>query len=226
MTNKIVPSYEMLQKGQEDSFAYIKFFATARINNFTLELCGGNSLSLQNYQILVNAANENLILGGGIAGEIRNRAGNEVEEECKAFLLQNNLTHLESGQICTTLTYNLKNFAYIFHTVGPRVENNRVTDQNKLDLFNSVQACISHAIQNNLNSIVIPAISCGIFGYPLKEAVEIHYNALFSQANSFPLNEFRVCFCLFKKVELREFYEHLRNKFTSFDSVQFFEDNA
>ena len=216
---------EERQKGDQEAIIELKQFATARINNFTLELIGGSSLLLQGYPILVNAANENLVLGSGIAGEIRQRAGEQVQIECQNFLRENKISKIPSGFMCWTGAYNLTNFTYIFHTVGPTVQNNQVTDQNKLDLFNSIQVCIYQAIQLGLYSIVIPGISCGIFGYPVKEATEGHYSALFYMANNYPEVQFRVCFCLYKKPELREFYNFLREKFTSFDSVHFYEDN-
>ena len=112
---------------------------------------------------IVNAANCTLLGGGGVDGAIHAAAGPELLEECKA------LNGCKTGQAKLTNGYNLL-AKYIIHTVGPVYSN---SESDKTDLANCYTNSLQLAKENNIKSIAFPAISTGIYGYPIKEATKI-----------------------------------------------------
>jgi len=112
---------------------------------------------------IVNAANNSLLGGGGVDGAIHRAAGPELLAECRT------IGGCPTGEARITGGYNL--FArHVIHTVGP-VYSGKPQDSRLLTqcYLNSLKLAADH----NVKSIAFPAISCGIYGYPIKNACRI-----------------------------------------------------
>ncbi|MCP5420832.1 MAG: O-acetyl-ADP-ribose deacetylase [Gammaproteobacteria bacterium] len=113
---------------------------------------------------IVNAANRSLAPGGGVCGAIHAAAGRELEIECRS------LHGCETGQAKITRGYGLP-ARYVIHAVGPVWQGG---DENEPALL---AACYRHslelAVRHELKTIAFPAISTGIFGYPLAQAADV-----------------------------------------------------
>lgn len=117
-----------------------------------------------NVDAIVNAANKTLLGGGGVDGAIHRKAGKELLEECKT------LNGCEVGNSKITKGYNLPS-KFVIHTVGPVYSNGK---RNEDELLKSCyETALSLAIQNNIKTIAFPAISCGIYRFPIDKAAKI-----------------------------------------------------
>lgn len=124
-----------------------------------------NDITNMNTDVIVNAANSKLLMGGGVCGAIFRAAGEkELQKECEK------IKHCPVGQAVITKAYNLK-AKYIIHTVGPIYKDGNSNEGKFLE--SAYVTSLKLAKDYNLKSIAFPLISSGIYGYPKKEALNI-----------------------------------------------------
>ncbi len=136
---------------------------------------------------IVNAANEWLLAGGGVDGAIHHAAGDELQAEC------DQLGGCKIGQAKITKGYRLPVRA-IIHTVGP-VWNGGSKQEAEL-LTACYQNSLELAAKHQLETLAFPAISCGIYGYPVELAapIAIHTVANFLATQPIPEKITLICF--------------------------------
>ena len=147
---------------------------------------------------IVNAANTSLLGGGGVDGAIHRAAGSELLEECKT------IGGCPTGKARITNGYNLP-AQYVIHTVGPVYKG---TKEDSRYLTNCYQNSLRLAVENQVASIAFPAISCGVYGYPIKDACRI---AIDTTCNFLKINESikKVVFILFSTEDLKIYNDYM-----------------
>ena len=127
-----------------------------------IEIMQGD-ITLLDVDAIVNAANNTLLGGGGVDGAIHRAAGPKLLDYCRG------LGGCPTGEAVITPGFKLK-AGYVIHTVGP-VYSGKKEDAILLGLC--YRNCLKLALENNVKSIAFPAISCGVYGYPVKDACRI-----------------------------------------------------
>lgn len=171
----------------------------ARINQTMLELVQ-DDITGQDVDAIVNAANNSLLGGGGVDGAIHRAAGAQLLAETRR------LGGCETGDAKISGGYNLK-ARCVIHTVGPIYRPNDA--QVPRLLASAYRRSLEVAYEHSVQSIAFPAISTGIYGYPLAEATLIALNTVCEYAEKHERPTL-VRFVLFDSRTLDEYAQALR----------------
>ncbi len=137
---------------------------------------------------IVNAANSSLLGGGGVDGAIHRAAGPELLAECRT------LHGCDTGQAKITRGYRLK-ARHVIHAVGP-VWHGGGSDEEDL-LASCYRVALDLAAANRLTSIAFPAISTGVYRFPVDRAAQIAVGTVVSELSAAPRGIAQVVFCCF-----------------------------
>ncbi len=167
----------------------------------TLELVEGDITEMET-DAIVNAANDRLILGGGVAGAIRRKGGPQIQAECDKI----GGTFVGGAVITTGGKLKAK---HVIHAVGPRMGEGDEDEK----LRNATRNSLKVADANHLKSIAFPAISTGIFGFPVQRCAEIMLAATIEYLRGQTGLE-RVVFCLYGRDSYDVFAHQLASEAT------------
>jgi O-acetyl-ADP-ribose deacetylase (regulator of RNase III) len=157
-----------------------------QLGNIELELMQGDITELD-VDAIVNAANAHLVLGAGVAGAILRKGGHEIQEECNA------IGGCPVGQAVITSGGKLK-ARHVIHAVGPKWgEGNE-----EAKLLSAVRSAILLTDEKGLVSIALPALSAGIFGFPIEHTAKIMLSGIISLIHSNELHSVKkIVLCLY-----------------------------
>ena len=149
---------------------------------------------------IVNAANTTLLGGGGVDGAIHRAAGPKLLAECKT------IGGCPTGEARITKGYNLP-ARYVIHTVGPVYRHDKAMVAQQL-LTNCYNNSLSLAEKHHISSIAFPAISCGVYGYPIRDACRVAVNTTLEFLNT-ATNVKRVVFVLFSPADQSVYQQYV-----------------
>ncbi len=170
-----------------------------QIGDRTLELTEGDITEMET-DAIVNAANERLVLGGGVAGAIRRKGGPEIQAEC------DRIGGTFVGGAVLTTGGNLK-ARYVIHAVGPRLGEGNEDEKLRNATVNSLKLADEHG----LKSLAFPAISTGVFGFPIQRCAQIMLGAVIEHLKG-ETGLDRVVFCLFGRDSYQVFADRLERE--------------
>lgn len=146
--------------------------SSVELDGVTIELEAGDIVRQPDVDAVVNAANAQLLPGGGVAGAIHRAAGPGLAEECRP------LAPISPGEAVITSGHRLPN-RYVIHCLGPVYGVDRPEDE-------LLAACYRHSLEladrQGLRSVAFPAISTGAFGYPMQRAAEVALGTVLKMA--------------------------------------------
>ena len=158
-----------------------------------LELVQGD-ITTQAVDAIVNAANSSLLGGGGVDGAIHRAAGPELVAACRL------LGGAKTGEVKATPGFRLP-ADWVFHAVGPVWRGGQEGEPELL--ANCYRRAVELAVEHDCRSIAFPAISCGIYGYPLELAAPVAIRTALEAAEGTAVELLR--FVLFDDAALRAF---------------------
>lgn len=147
----------------------------------TLEEITGDITNLD-IDVIVNAANTQLMPGAGVSGAIHDAAGYELQEECSR------LGGCDYGEVKITKGYNLP-AKYVIHTVAP-IKGQHNGKEPEI-LYSCFYSSLELADKHKAKSIAFPALGAGVFGNPYDEVVAIAHKAVNDYSNDFPKTSLR-----------------------------------
>ncbi len=175
---------------------------TIEYHDLQIECVRGDIAAQEGFDAVGNAANAALMPGGGVAGAIHRTAGPGLAAECRP------LGPIEPGEAVITGGHDLPN-PHVIHCLGPVYGRDTPSDE-------LLASCYARALElaeeAELTSLAMPAISTGIFGYPVREAARIAFSIIRDTAPRLAyLRRFR--FVLWSQEDLRTHVEVMQEIF-------------
>jgi len=161
------------------------------ISGVKLEFVTGDIAFQTDIQAVVNAANAQLKIGGGVAGAIHRAAGPGLEKECRP------LAPISPGEAVITGGQNLPN-DYVIHCLGPVHGRDKPEDKLLSDCYKNA---LKLAEENEIDSIAFPAISTGAFGYPIEAATKVALDTILEMLDTLETID-TIRFVLYSKNDL------------------------
>jgi O-acetyl-ADP-ribose deacetylase (regulator of RNase III) len=169
-----------------------------KIGPSVLELVEGD-ITQQNTEAIVNAANEQLRVGGGVDGAINRAGGPQIQEEARR------IGRCPTGQAVITTGGNLK-AKYVFHTVGPIYHGGQQGEEELL--ASAYRESLKLASERGIKSLAFPSLSTGVYGYPVPDAARVALSTVKDYLAQHPEIEL-VRFVLFGKPTYEAYAEAL-----------------
>jgi O-acetyl-ADP-ribose deacetylase (regulator of RNase III) len=138
-----------------------------------IDVAEGDITEQVGFDAVVNAANAELLPGGGVAGAIHRAAGPELARECRP------LAPIRPGQSVITHGHGLPN-PWVIHCLGPVYGRDEPSDEL---LASCYRGALELAEEHGLASVAFPAISTGVFGYPMEDAADVALRTVLETAN-------------------------------------------
>jgi O-acetyl-ADP-ribose deacetylase (regulator of RNase III) len=163
-------------------------------------------ITAETVDAIVNAANSARLGGGGVDGAIHSKGGSAILDACREIRRTDYPNGLPAGEAVITTAGELP-AKYVIHTVGPIYGGNKTRDAEL------IAACYSNslaiAVEHGLETVAVPAISTGVYGYPKDEAARVASRTIsgFLRQNGSPA-EVRLVF--FSEADARVFIENCR----------------
>jgi O-acetyl-ADP-ribose deacetylase (regulator of RNase III) len=177
-----------------------------KIGNTEVEIIKGD-ITILDVEAIVNPANNALMHGGGLAAEIVHRGGQIIQQESKK------IGYVPTGSAVYTQGGHLK-AKHVIHAVGPRYKDGNSGEKEKLE--SAVISSLNIADKLKLKSIALPAISSGIFGYPIAESSKIIIDSIVNfletkDNEKSETNLEKIIVCLYDDGTLKEFEKAFKN---------------
>lgn len=173
-----------------------------KVNNVEIEVVKGD-ITMLDVEAIVNPANNYLMHGGGLAAAIVRRGGQIIQQESKK------IGFVPTGGAVITSGGSLK-AKHVIHAVGPKYKDGKSGEAEKL--ASAVKAALEITEKKKLKSVALPAISSGIFGYPIEESSKIIVDSVvdfFKNSEKKDRTIEKVILCLFDETAFNNFEREL-----------------
>jgi len=163
-------------------------------------------ITTESADAIVNAANEQLKLGTGVAGAIKRAGGPAIQAECDAYVAAHGI--VKTGSAAITGAGNLK-ARHVIHAVGPVWGSGDEVAK----LASTLRAVLQLCAQHRLNSVSMPAVSSGVYGFPKELCAGVFFDVIETWLDEAPGSLHEIRLCNFDESTARVFEREARRRF-------------